>query len=83
MEDNTDHPLSEFDDSDQDNTYAPPPEESNNLGTPQQPQINTGTKQYDQQSSETQPENETHAQKGTQVGTPESDQSTSSSSSSV
>ena len=59
MEDNTDHPLAEVDDSDQDNMSATCPEESNNLGTPQQPQINTRAKKYDDQ---TLPENETQTQ---------------------
>ena len=35
MEDKTNHSLSKFDDSDEDKTYAPSPEESYNLETPQ------------------------------------------------
>ena len=65
MQDNTNHSLSEFDDSDK--KYAPSLEENKHLRTPQQPQINTRAKKYDDQ---TLPENETQPE-GTSAPGPE------------
>ena len=69
MQDNTNHPLSDFDDSDSDKTYVPSLDENKHLGTPQNPQINTRAKKYDDQS-QTLPENETQPE-GTSAPGPE------------
>ena len=69
MQDNTNHPLSDFDDSDSDKTYVPSLDENKHLRTPQNPQINTRGNKYDDQS-QTLPENETQPE-GTSAQGPE------------